>query len=88
MAGFVSGVVYKEKAVAEIDMRPDTVSCDVWWVFWVEREEIVARIDQDSTGACTVTPQGPHRRPMKSFRRSFDSPTSALREVQLYFGRR
>ena len=77
-----------EKAVAEIVMRPDTVRSDVWWVVWVEREEIVARIDQDPSGVCTVTPQGPHWSPMKSVGRTFDSPANALYEVQQYFARR
>jgi hypothetical protein len=54
----------------------------------VEREEVVGRIDQEPSGSCTVTPQGPYWSPMKSFGRVFNSPLSALREVQLYFERR
>ena len=74
--------------MAEIEMRSDAVRPDVWWLYWVERDEIVGRIDQDSGGLCTVTPQGPHWGPMKSIGRAFESPASACREVQLYFGRR
>jgi hypothetical protein len=74
--------------VAELVMRPDTSRTRLWWVTWVERDEIVARIDRDPDGACTVKQQGPHWSPMKRMERSFDSPESALREVQLYFERR
>jgi hypothetical protein len=74
--------------VAHIEMRADPVETDVWWLYWVEREEIVARIDQDPAGSATVTPRGPHWSPMKSIGQSFDSLASALREVQLYFERR
>jgi hypothetical protein len=74
--------------VAELVMRPDTGRTHVWWVVWVERDEIVARIDRDPDGACTVSPQGPNWSPMKRIEQSFDSPASALREVELYFERR
>jgi hypothetical protein len=78
----------REKAVAKIEIRPDTIRTDVWWLYWVEREEVVGRIDQEPSGSCTVTPQGPYWSPMKSVGRMFNSPLSALREVQLYFERR
>lgn len=74
--------------MAEIEMRPDPVSNGVWWIYWVEREEVVARIDQDLGGRCRVIPQGPNWSPMKTVGGSFDSPSSALREVRLYFARR
>lgn len=74
--------------MATIEMRPDNIDTTRWWVLWIEREEIVARIDQDLTGTCKVTPQGPHWSPMKSIGRVFDSPATALREVRLYFERR
>lgn len=74
--------------MAELVMRPDTGSVHVWWLIWVDRDEIVARIDRDLRGACTVTPQGAHWSPLKRIERSFDSPESAFREVELYFERR
>ena len=74
--------------MAQIEMRADPVDSGVFWLSWVERNEIVGRIDQDPSGTARVTPQGPHWSPMKSIGRSFDSPMSALREVQLYFERR
>lgn len=80
--------IIREETVADIEMRPDPGRRGVWWVYWVERGEIVGRIDQDLIGRCTVTPQGSHWSPMKSVGRSFDSPSGALREVRLYFARR
>jgi hypothetical protein len=74
--------------VAEIEMRPDNVEIEVFWLYWVERNEIVGRIDEEPDGRSTMTPQGPHWSPLKSFARSFDSRQSAFREVQLYFARR
>jgi hypothetical protein len=74
--------------VAELVMRPDTTGPHLWWVVWLEREEVVARIDQGPSGDFTVSPQGAHWSPMKRIERSFDSPASAFREVQLYFERR
>ena len=74
--------------MAELVMRPDTGSTHVWWVLWVDQKEIVARIDRDPSGACTVRPQGPHWSPLKRMEMRFDSPASAFREVQLYFERR
>jgi hypothetical protein len=77
-----------ESNVAEIEMRPDPLRQRIWWFYWVEREEVVARIDQDLDGRCRVTPQGPNWSPMKTVGGLFDSPSSALREVRLYFARR
>jgi hypothetical protein len=74
--------------MAIIEMRPDTIETGVWWLYWVGREEIVARIDRDLHGIYTVTPRGPHWSPMKSIGRVFGSPDSALHEVQMYFERR
>ncbi len=74
--------------MAELVMRPDAASTQVWWVIWVERDEVVARIERDPSGLCTVVPQGTNWSPMKRIGRSFDSPLNALREVQLYFKRR
>lgn len=74
--------------MAEIEMRHDNIDENVWWLCWVERAEIVARVDQDADGRCTMTPQGQHWSPMKSFGRLFESPSAALREVELYFRRR
>jgi hypothetical protein len=74
--------------VAEIAMRPDNIEKTVWWLHWGERGEVVGRIDQESDGRFTLTPLGLHWSPLKTFARSFESPSSALREVQLYFQRR
>lgn len=74
--------------MAELVMRPDRGRTHVWWVVWVELNEIVARIDREPNGASTVSPQGPHWSPMKRIERTFDSPESAFREVELYFERR
>jgi hypothetical protein len=74
--------------MALIEMRADHVDMNVWWLWWVDRNEIVGRIDQDLSGVVWVTPQGPHWSPMKSISRLFPSPVSAHREVQLYFERR
>jgi hypothetical protein len=81
---------YKSRniAVATIDMRPDNLRSNVWWLHWVELDEVVARIDMDLEGSCCITPQGRHWSPMKSIGKLFDSPASALREVRLYFERR
>jgi hypothetical protein len=70
--------------VARIELRTDAVKNDVWWLFWVGCDEVVGRVDRYPVGRYTVTPEGPHWSPMKSIGRSFDSPASALREVQLY----
>jgi hypothetical protein len=74
--------------MAGIEMRPDSVRPGRWWVYWSERDEIVARIDRETGGKCVVTPHGPHWSPMKSIGRLFDTPASALREVEQYFERR
>lgn len=74
--------------MAEIELRPDNIDEHVWWLHWVERGEIVGRIDRESEGRCTMMPLGQHWSPMKSFGRSFESPSEALREVALYFQRR
>ena len=77
-----------EGAVAQIELRPDTIGTSTWWLNWVERNEVVGRVDQDLRGRCTVVPVGSHWSPMKRLGRSFDSPEAALREVQLYFEHR
>jgi hypothetical protein len=74
--------------MATIEMRPDTDRTGLWWLYWTERDELVARIDQSPAGACKITPHGPHWSPMKSFGQTFDSASSAYHEVQLYFERR
>jgi hypothetical protein len=72
--------------MASIELRPDNVSSDVWWLRWVEADEIVGRILQDSHGRCQIQPRGPRWSPMKSFGgRSFDSREAALAEVIMYF---
>lgn len=74
--------------MATIELRPDRAKTGVWWLHWIERGEVVARIDQDPSGRCQVIPEGPHWSPMKSIGRTFDNTAGALREVQLYFERR
>ena len=72
--------------MAIIKVDPDNVLAGIWWMKWVEREEIVGRIVQDSMGRWQITPQGPQWSPMKSFGGlSFESRDAALIEVQLYF---
>ena len=71
--------------MASIDARPDNVATGLWWLIWIEREEIVARVEQDPGGMCKIVPEGPHWSPMKSFGRSYDGLDQAIREVQLYF---
>jgi hypothetical protein len=71
--------------MATVEMRQDEADPKVWWVYWVERQEIVARLDQDLRGRCRVTPHGPHWSPMKSMASTFESLACALHDVQLYF---
>jgi hypothetical protein len=72
--------------MATIELSPDNLDSHVRWMKWVERGEIIGRIARDFSGRCYVSPQGPHWSPMKSFAgASFDSPESALAEVERYF---
>jgi len=71
--------------MATINPRPDNVVTGLWWLIWTEREEIVARVEQDPKGLCRIVPEGPHWSPMKSFGRSYAGLDSALSEVRLYF---
>jgi hypothetical protein len=72
--------------MATIKLVPDNVSARIWWINWVEKDEIIGRIVQDSSGRCEIAPSGPHWSPMKSFAAfSFDHPNAALAEVELYF---
>jgi hypothetical protein len=72
--------------MATIQLDVDNVHGNIWWVKWVEREEIVGRIVQHGIGRCQIYPLGPHWSPMKSFAAfSFDCPQKALAEVELYF---
>jgi hypothetical protein len=81
-------IITRGEKLAHIEMRADPVDTHVWRLVWVERNEVIGRVDQDNSGAAKVTPQGPHWSPMKSVGQSFASPESALREIQLYFERR
>jgi hypothetical protein len=74
--------------MATIDTRPDNVTTGLWWLIWIEREEVVGRVTQDSTGMYKIVPEGPQWSPMKSFGRSYPGLEPALSEVQLYFERR
>jgi hypothetical protein len=72
--------------MATIKLVPDNVSARIWWINWVEKDEIIGRIVQDGSGRCEIAPSGPHWSPMKSFAAfSFDHPNAALAEVELYF---
>lgn len=75
--------------MATIKLVPDNVDARIWWMYWVEKDEIIGRVDQDSNGRCQIASQGPHWSPMKSFAGfSFDRPEGALAEVELYFRNR
>lgn len=72
--------------MATIQLTGDNVQSRIWWMKWVERDEIIGRIVQDNIGRCQILPAGPHWSPMKSFAAfSFDSPEKAVAEVELYF---
>jgi hypothetical protein len=72
--------------MATIQIHPDNIDDAVWWMKWVERDEIIGRIIRHRNGCCQIAPSGPHWSPMKSFAAFvFDSPEKALAEVELYF---
>jgi hypothetical protein len=72
--------------MATIQIHPDNLDDAVWWMKWVERDEIIGRIIRHRNGCCQIAPSGPHWSPMKSFAAFvFDSPEKALAEVELYF---
>jgi hypothetical protein len=72
--------------MATIQLVPDNVDARIWWMNWVEKDEFIGRVVQDSNGRCQIAPSGPHWSPMKSFAGlSFDHPEKALAEVELYF---
>jgi hypothetical protein len=72
--------------MATIQIHPDNIDDAVWWMKWVERDEIIGRIIRHRNGCCQIAPSGPHWSPMKSFAAfAFDSPEKALAEVKLYF---
>jgi hypothetical protein len=72
--------------MATIQIHPDNIDDAVWWMNWVERDEIIGRIIRHRNGCCQIAPSGPHWSPMKSFAAFvFDSPEKALAEVELYF---
>ncbi len=68
-----------------IQLDSDKVDAGIWWMKWVEKNEIIGCIIHDK-GCYRITPQGPHWSPMKSFAGlSFDGPERGLAEVELYF---
>jgi hypothetical protein len=71
--------------MATIQLDPDNIDASLWWMKWVERDEIIGRIIRHRNGCCQIAPSGPHWSPMKSFGTLFDSPETALVEVELYF---
>ena len=75
--------------MARIELVPDHVLGSLWWLKWVETDEIIGRLRQDLRGRCLIAPQGPHWSPMKSFAgRRFETKAEALAEVRLYFSGR
>ena len=50
-----------------IEMQPDRASQHIYWLTWVERQEVIAQIVQEPNGDCRVIPRGTHWSPMKSF---------------------
>jgi hypothetical protein len=75
--------------MATIELRPDNVLAHSWWINWIENDEVIGRVVQDSNGNCRIAPLGPHWSPMKSFAAfSFSKPEDALAEVELYFRER
>jgi hypothetical protein len=75
--------------MATLKLDVDNVEGHIWWIKWVERNEIIGRIVHDRTGRCQIFPLGPHWSPMKSFAAlNFDCPQKALAEVELYFRER
>jgi len=72
--------------MATIQLNVDNVHRHIWWLKWIEQDEIIGRIVEDGRGRCQIFPIGPHWSPMKSFAAfTFDSPDKALNEVELYF---
>jgi hypothetical protein len=72
--------------MATIQLNPDDILTRIWWVKWLEKDEIIGRIYQDTNGRYIISPRGPHWSPMKSFAGfSFERPDAALAEVELYF---
>lgn len=74
--------------MATIELKPDNIVSGIWWLRWVERDEIIGKVVK-SLGRWEMVPQGPHWSPMKSLAgQFFDSPELAADEVRLYFGGR
>jgi hypothetical protein len=71
--------------MATIEARPDNMATGLWWLIWIEREEIVARVERGPGNLCQVVPEGPHWSPMKSFGRPYADLEAALSDVMLYF---
>lgn len=75
--------------MATIELVQHNERADTWILFWVERQESLGRVLAVAGGSCTVSTQGPHWNPMKSFAGNrFGTPQDALREVQIYFEHR
>jgi hypothetical protein len=72
--------------MATIQLVPDNINHHIWWMNWVEKDEMIGRIVRDSSGRCQISPSGPYWSPMKSFAGfSFDHPEKARVEVETYF---
>jgi hypothetical protein len=74
--------------MATIEVQPDENERGLLWLRWVEQNCVVARLNQDFHGRCTVTPIGSHWNPMKSMGQLFDNAEQACDEVRRYFERR
>jgi hypothetical protein len=71
--------------MATIDVRPDNIATGVWWLIWIERDEIIAKVEQDSGDSFKIVPEGPHWNPMKSFGACYVALDQAVSDVRLYF---
>lgn len=75
--------------MATIELVPHNERSDTWILYWVERKETIGRVLVQEDGSYTVSTQGPHWNPMKSFAGNhFVTPLDALRDVRLYFANR
>ena len=54
--------------MATIDTRPDNVTRDVWWLMWIEREEIIGKVEQDIAGRYKIVPEGLQMEPDEKLR--------------------
>ena len=83
---FVHRETFGNIKMATIALKVDNIDPDIWWLIWIEKNEVIGKIVEDGSEHWRVMPQGPHWSPMKSFAgNSFKTPQSALMEIQIYF---